>query len=71
VFVVAIARDSVWEALLAVLGALAIPGAGVGFLLLAKWFSRKDVAWLSEVMRTAMGMPAEDAVTSRRSTLSP
>ena len=39
------------------LGSLGMFGAGVGFVALCKWFARKDAAWLSEVIRSALTKP--------------
>jgi hypothetical protein len=50
---------------------LAMFGLGVGMVMFGKSFSRNDVAWLSDVMRRAVGAPAENAATSLRSTLAP
>jgi hypothetical protein len=42
----------------AVLSGLAMFGAGVGLVGFGKWLARNDVAWLSNIMRTALGAPA-------------
>ena len=39
------------------LGSLGMFGAGLGFVALCKWFARNDVAWLSDVIGSALTKP--------------
>ncbi len=38
---------------------LLFPAGGIGFIVLAKWFARNDVAWLSDVMTRALTTPGD------------
>jgi len=38
-----------------ILGALGMFGAGVALVALGKWFARNDIAWLSNIIRSALG----------------
>ena len=39
--------------------ALLFPAAGIGVIVLGKWFARNDVAWLSDVMTRALTTPGD------------
>jgi hypothetical protein len=38
---------------------LLFPAAGIGLIVLGKWFARNDVAWLSDVMTRALTTPSD------------
>ena len=39
--------------------ALLFPAAGIGLIVLGKWFARNDVTWLSDVMTRALSTPGD------------
>ncbi len=53
--IVAVATEQVSPML--ILGDLGMLGAGIALVALGKWFARNDIAWLSNVIRTALAAP--------------
>jgi hypothetical protein len=45
-------------------------GAGIALVVVGKWFARNDVAWLSELIATALGAPRDSASANRDALMS-